>query len=576
MVYSCFFVYLFTSTALRGTGDNNETGFHDSPSFQLDTHDPNPMDSIGFADSGGFELNTGGDDGTLQTGIGDTGGFALNTQDSSGGNGDMNNTGFADSGGFQLDTSDGNSTSSDSNQTGFANSGGFDLDTRNPNPMDNIGFADSGGFELDTGGDDGTETTGFSDSNGFSLDTIDDIGSVSDQNNTGFADSGSFDLNTTDFGNQQNQSNNPPYFQSDGNLSVQENQTFVFEFYATDPEFDALSYSIIGGNDQTLFDINFSTGTLSFITPKDFEAPEDENLDNTYQLTIEVTDRGTPVPLNLNIQVTDIIEADFYSFGPFQIEESRPVGSMVGQFRALNIEPTQSFSYSVLSLNEDPLQIQDRILELKALSQGFANSPEEIDAYQMEITELQERIELIKSNGLFFVDQNGTLRTNQMLKYEAFSEHPYFTILVQATDKHNLTLTKQFMVDLLEVELEPENTLPAIVRTINPTDNSETRYLLQGEILTDGGSVIVETGFWVSKSIRFRDPIRLTSLIDPQTGLFHAEFVEFEPGTRYYYRSFAVNNYGESKGSIKKFKTPEMVDPFAWWKDTEEVGGGWR
>jgi hypothetical protein len=227
-------------------------------------------------------------------------------------------------------------------------------------------------------------------------------------------------------------------------------------------------------------------------------------------------------------------------------------------------------------LNEDPLQIQDRILELKALSQGFANAPEEIDAYQMEITELQERIELIKSNGLFFVDQNGTLRTNQMLKYEAFSEHPYFTILVQATDKHNLTLTKQFMVDLLEVELEPENTLPAIVRTINPTDNSETRYLLQGEILTDGGSVIVETGFWVSKSIRFSDPIRLTALIDSQTGLFHAEFVEFEPGTRYYYRSFAVNNYGESKGSIKKFKTPEMVDPFAWWKDTEEVGGGWR
>ena len=79
MVYSCFFVYLFTSTALRGTGDNNQTGFHDSPSFQLDTHDPNPMDSIGFADSGGFELDTGGHDGTLQSGIGDTGGFELNT-----------------------------------------------------------------------------------------------------------------------------------------------------------------------------------------------------------------------------------------------------------------------------------------------------------------------------------------------------------------------------------------------------------------------------------------------------------------------------------------------------------------
>ena len=213
VVYSCFFVYLFTSTALRGTGDNNETGFHDSPSFQLDTHDPNPMDSIGFGDSGGFELNTGGHDGTLQSGIGDTGGFELNTQNSPGGIGDMNNTGFADSGGFQLDTADGNATSSDSNQTGFANSGGFALDTRNPNPMDSIGFADSGGFELNTGGHDGTERTGFSDSGAFALDTTDNTGNGTDQNNTGFADSNTFALDTTDgnssgsnTGNEQNAS----------------------------------------------------------------------------------------------------------------------------------------------------------------------------------------------------------------------------------------------------------------------------------------------------------------------------------------------------------------------------------
>ena len=317
-------------------------------------------------------------------------------------------------------------------------------------------------------------------------------------------------------------------------------------------------------------------GTLSFITPKDFENPEDNNRDNVYELSLIVSDEFDTAPLNLFVQVTNIFEPDFDTFDPLQIEENRPVGSLIGQFRALNVEPTQFFSYSVYPLTKILCKSRIESWNSKALSLDVIKSQEEIDAYQVEIIELQERIELAKSNGLFFVDQNGSLRTNQMLDYEAFSGHPYFTILVQATDKNNFTITKQFMVDLLEVELEPENTLPAIVRTINPTDNSETRYLLKGEILADGGSVIVETGFWVSKSIRFSDPIRLTALIDPQTGLFHAEFVEFEPGTRYYYRGFAVNNYGESKGSIKKFKTPEIVDPFAWWRDTEEVGGGWR
>jgi len=32
----------------------------------------------------------------------------------------------------------------------------------------------------------------------------------------------------------------------------------------------------------------------------------------------------------------------------------------------------------------------------------------------------------------------------------------------------------------------------------------------------------------------------------------------------------------ETKGSIKKFKTPEIIDPSSWWKDTTKVGGGWR
>jgi hypothetical protein len=516
--------------------------------------------------------------------------------------------------------------------------------------------------------------------------------------------------------------NSAPSFQSDGNLNIPENTTFIYEFNATDPNGDSLSYSIEHGDDQQFFELNSSMGTLSFITPKDFENPEDNNRDNVYELSLIVSDDFHTAPLNLFVQVTDIFEADFDSFDPLQIEENSPVGSLVGHFDAINIEPHEAFSYSLLSFDENPLHIQDRIMELEALSLDVLKSqeeigayqveiielqerielakfnglffvdqngslrtnqvldyeafyehpflpilvqatdehnftitkhfmievtdeqfepdfdtfgllqievnrpvgslvgqfnasniepheffsysvlsfeddpvqilerileletlsldvlisPEEIDAYQVEIIELQERIELAKSNGLFFVDQNGSLRTNQVLDYEAFYEHPFLPILVQATDEHNFTITKYFMVEVIDRVTEPVTPLPAIVRTFNSADINEFSYLLEAEVLADGGSLIQEAGFLISKSIRFIDPIRIIALLDPLTGEFSAEFVDFEPGTRYYFRGYAFNDFGESKGSIKKFRTPEIVDPDAWWNNMTDVGGGWR
>ena len=51
-----------------------------------------------------------------------------------------------------------------------------------------------------------------------------------------------------------------------------------------------LTYSIPYGDDHTLFEINATTGVLSLILPKDYESPEDNNTDNIYELTIEVSD----------------------------------------------------------------------------------------------------------------------------------------------------------------------------------------------------------------------------------------------------------------------------------------------
>ena len=68
-----------------------------------------------------------------------------------------------------------------------------------------------------------------------------------------------------------------------------ENTTAVGTIAATDPENNALSYSISGGNDQNRFTIDASTGVLIFISAPDFESPQDAGQDNIYNLQVSVT-----------------------------------------------------------------------------------------------------------------------------------------------------------------------------------------------------------------------------------------------------------------------------------------------
>ena len=100
--------------------------------------------------------------------------------------------------------------------------------------------------------------------------------------------------------------NQVPQFQTDGNLSVLENETLVFdESTATDADNDSLTYKIEYGDDSKLFELNSTSGVLRFITAKDFESPEDNNTDNVYQLTVSVSDGEANLTLNLHISVAN-------------------------------------------------------------------------------------------------------------------------------------------------------------------------------------------------------------------------------------------------------------------------------
>ena len=108
--------------------------------------------------------------------------------------------------------------------------------------------------------------------------------------------------------------NEPPVITSNGggptaSVSVPENTTPVTTATSTDPENGTVTYSITGGPDGGMFNIDPMTGALSFIVPKDFENPTDVGTDNVYNVQITATDPngGTDVQ-DIAVTVTDVNE----------------------------------------------------------------------------------------------------------------------------------------------------------------------------------------------------------------------------------------------------------------------------
>ena len=103
--------------------------------------------------------------------------------------------------------------------------------------------------------------------------------------------------------------NRPPVFTSSATASVAENASgSVYAATASDADGDALTFSIAGGADAAAFSIT-PAGSLSFVTPPDFENPADAGGDNTYDVNIAASDGTATATLALTIAVTNASEA---------------------------------------------------------------------------------------------------------------------------------------------------------------------------------------------------------------------------------------------------------------------------
>lgn len=90
-------------------------------------------------------------------------------------------------------------------------------------------------------------------------------------------------------------------------ISVPENTTgAVYTVIGDDPDGDPLTLRL-GGTDAALFNLNTTTGELSFKTAPDFEAPADAGADNVYNVSITVSDGYQPLVQQVAIRVTNLV-----------------------------------------------------------------------------------------------------------------------------------------------------------------------------------------------------------------------------------------------------------------------------
>ena len=71
-----------------------------------------------------------------------------------------------------------------------------------------------------------------------------------------------------------------------------------------------ITYSLASGGDNDLFNLNTSTGELTFVSPPDYETPIDANTDNSYNITVTATDGDGSTQLDIIIEVTNLDETN--------------------------------------------------------------------------------------------------------------------------------------------------------------------------------------------------------------------------------------------------------------------------
>ncbi|MGB1158416.1 MAG: alpha/beta fold hydrolase [Porticoccaceae bacterium] len=112
--------------------------------------------------------------------------------------------------------------------------------------------------------------------------------------------------------------NTAPVLTSPHSIQIMEGQHKLNPLEAMDKEDDYLVFSLVDGEDKSHFTL-LSEGNLTFNNIPDYETPLDANADNSYQITVRISDGKLSSDANLTVKVTDALE-DGANYGQVTIE----------------------------------------------------------------------------------------------------------------------------------------------------------------------------------------------------------------------------------------------------------------
>lgn len=148
---------------------------------------------------------------------------------------------------------------------------------------------------------------------------------------------------------------NPPAITSNGGgpmatISITENSTVVTTVTATDADLpaEALTYSISGGTDPALFNIDPSTGELTFITPPDYEGPSDSNMNNIYYVQVRAASETLTTIQDIAVMVTDVNDNAPVFSSPASAEMAENTAAVMTVSASDADLPAQTLTYSII------------------------------------------------------------------------------------------------------------------------------------------------------------------------------------------------------------------------------------
>jgi hypothetical protein len=131
---------------------------------------------------------------------------------------------------------------------------------------------------------------------------------------------------------------------------IEENSTngsIVGDVAASDPDGNPLSYSIISGNSQGVFQINQSSGEISIADSTSLDFENNPN----FNLTVEASDGELSANATISIVLIDRNEAPSIFEDTFTIDENSPVGTSVGVITSSDPE-NDILTFSIVSGND--------------------------------------------------------------------------------------------------------------------------------------------------------------------------------------------------------------------------------